>query len=64
MPDMDGFATCEEIRNQSEVPIIMLTAREQNEDIVKGFKLGADDYITKPFDERVLLARMEALARR
>jgi DNA-binding response OmpR family regulator len=64
MPDMDGFATCEEIRSQSEVPIIMLTAREQNEDIVKGFKLGADDYITKPFDERVLLARMEALARR
>jgi DNA-binding response OmpR family regulator len=64
MPDMDGFATCEEIRSQSEVPIIMLTAREQNEDIVKGFNLGADDYITKPFDERVLLARMEALARR
>ncbi|WP_273852595.1 response regulator transcription factor [Guptibacillus spartinae] len=64
MPDMDGFATCREIRNQSEIPIIMLTAREHNEDIVKGFKLGADDYITKPFDERVLLARMEALARR
>ena len=64
MPDMDGFATCEKIRNQSDVPIIMLTAREQNEDIVKGFRSGADDYITKPFDERILLARMEALARR
>ncbi|WP_283154190.1 response regulator transcription factor [Guptibacillus hwajinpoensis] len=64
MPDMDGWKTCEEIRKQSDVPIIMLTAREQSEDIVKGLKLGADDYITKPFDERVLLARMEAVARR
>lgn len=64
MPDMDGWMACEEIRKDSDVPIIMLTAREQTEDVIKGLKLGADDYITKPFDERVLLARMEAVSRR
>lgn len=52
------------IRSFSSVPIIMLTARDQQEDLIKGFKLGADDYITKPFDELELVARMEALLRR
>lgn len=64
MAGMDGFALCEEIRRFSEVPIIMVTAREQQRDIVKGLSLGADDYITKPFDERELIARINALLRR
>lgn len=64
MPEMDGWDLCQEIRQITDVPIIMVTAREQKEDIVKGLKLGADDYITKPFNEDELLARMEALLRR
>lgn len=64
MPDMDGWEVCREIRKSSNVPIIMLTARDQQEDIVKGLRLGADDYMTKPFGEEELLARMEALLRR
>ena len=64
MPEMDGWELCREIRRFSDVPIIMLTAREQQEDIIKGLKLVADDYITKPFNEEELLARMEALLRR
>ena len=58
MPDMSGFELCAKIRDFSDVPIIMLTAREQQEDIVKGLKLGADDYITKPFEVDQLLARV------
>lgn len=64
MPDMDGFELCQRIRQFSNLPIMMVTARAQNEDVVKGLKLGADDYITKPFNDEVLLARMEALLRR
>ncbi|WP_188207706.1 response regulator transcription factor [Alkalibacillus aidingensis] len=64
MPEMDGWEVCEEIRNKSDVPLIMLTARDQKEDIIKGLNLGADDYVTKPFDEEELLARIEALLRR
>ncbi|SEQ95774.1 DNA-binding response regulator, OmpR family, contains REC and winged-helix (wHTH) domain [Virgibacillus subterraneus] len=64
MPEMDGWELCQEIRSISDVPIIMVTARDQKEDIVKGLKLGADDYIAKPIDENELLARMEALLRR
>lgn len=64
MPEMDGWELYREIRKVSDVPIIMLTAREQQEDIIKGLKLGADDYVTKPFNEGELLARMEALLRR
>ncbi|MDN7242166.1 response regulator transcription factor [Planococcus sp. N028] len=64
MPEMDGWELCREIREFSDVPIIMLTAREQSKDIIKGLKLGADDYVTKPFNEEELLARMEALLRR
>lgn len=64
MPEMDGWELCKEIRLFSDVPIIMLTARQQQEDIIKGLNLGADDYITKPFDEKELLARMGAVLRR
>lgn len=64
MPDMDGWELCREIRKVSEVPIVMLTALEQQEDIIKGLNLGADNYITKPFNEEELLARMKALLRR
>ncbi|MCG3419730.1 MULTISPECIES: response regulator transcription factor [Oceanobacillus] len=64
MPKMNGWELCKEIRRFSEVPIIMVTAREQKEDIVKGLRLGADDYITKPFNEEELVARMDALLRR
>lgn len=64
MPEMDGWKLCQEIRRFSDVPIIMLTARDQREDIIKGLQLGADDYITKPFNEDELLARMSALLRR
>lgn len=64
MPDMDGWETCKRIREFSDVPIIMLTARAEKSDIVKGLGTGADDYITKPFDSRELLARIEAIFRR
>ncbi|WP_059172841.1 response regulator transcription factor [Bacillus sp. FJAT-27445] len=64
MPDMDGLATCKKIRETYDVPIIMLTARDSTEDVVKGLKIGADDYLTKPFNEKELLARMEAVMRR
>ncbi|SER94245.1 DNA-binding response regulator, OmpR family, contains REC and winged-helix (wHTH) domain [Gracilibacillus ureilyticus] len=64
MPETSGWELCRKIRSHSNIPIIMVTAREQKEDIVKGLKLGADDYVTKPVDEDELLARMEALLRR
>jgi len=64
MPKMDGWQTCEEIRKLSNVPILMLTAREDKSDIVKGLNLGADDYLTKPFHDQELIARVNALLRR
>lgn len=64
MPAMDGWATLKRIREFSEVPIIMLTARNDQDDIIKGLKNGADDYISKPFNEKELLARIEAVLRR
>ncbi|SDC46373.1 DNA-binding response regulator, OmpR family, contains REC and winged-helix (wHTH) domain [Pelagirhabdus alkalitolerans] len=64
MPNLDGWELCRSIRQISTVPIIMITARDQKQDIVKGLKLGADDYITKPFEESELLARIEAVQRR
>lgn len=64
MPEMDGWTTCKKIRDFSNVPIIMLTARSAKEDIVKGLKTGADDYLSKPFNEQELLARIEAVIRR
>lgn len=64
MPDMDGWEVCKKIRELSTIPVIMLTARTDKADIVKGLEFGADDYITKPFDERELVARVNALLRR
>ncbi|WP_175990277.1 response regulator transcription factor [Bacillus sp. Marseille-Q1617] len=64
MPELSGWETCERIRSFSDVPIIMLTARDTKEDVVKGLNAGADDYITKPFDEEELLARVNAQLRR
>ena len=64
MPVMDGWAVCREIRAESDVPIIMLTAREEETDKVMGLELGADDYITKPFSMRELMARVKANMRR
>lgn len=64
MPDMNGWDTCKKIREFSDVPIIMLTARTDKTDVVKGLSTGADDYITKPFDSSEPLARIEAVFRR
>ena len=64
MPGMDGFAVLREMRAFSDVPVIMLTARDDVLDKVKGLELGADDYVTKPFDHLELLARVKALLRR
>lgn len=64
LPGMDGFELCELVRSHSTVPILMLTAREQRDDKVRGFELGGDDYLTKPFDPVELLARVKALLRR
>lgn len=64
MPQMDGWETCRKIREFSRVPIIMVTARNQTPDIVQGLKQGADDYVTKPFHEEELLARIQAVLRR
>ena len=64
MPVMDGWGVCRTIRNESQTPIIMLTAKGETDDKVSGLKAGADDYITKPFEMREVLARMEAVLRR
>lgn len=64
MPYIDGFEACKRIREQSDVPIIMLTARDGSDDIVQGFELGSDDYITKPFKTVEVIARIEAILRR
>src|SRR5690606_11789119 len=64
MPGASGFQVCETIRNTSSVPILMLTVRGEEEDLVKALELGADDYMTKPFSPRTLLARIKALLRR
>lgn len=64
MPEINGWVTAKMIRSFSNVPIIMLTARDQSADMVKGLGIGADDYITKPFEEEILLARIRALLRR
>ncbi|EFO81387.1 two component transcriptional regulator [Oscillochloris trichoides DG-6] len=64
MPYVDGFEACERIRAQSDVPIVILTSRDGTEDVVHGFELGADDYITKPFKTVELIARVESILRR
>ena len=64
LPGMDGFEVCRKVREKSQVPIIMLTAREDEVDKVLGLELGADDYITKPFSISELIARVDAVCRR
>lgn len=64
LPDMGGFEVCKSIRKESKVPIIMLTAKGEEVDKILGFELGADDYITKPFSPRELLARIKAILKR
>ncbi len=64
MPVMDGMTACERLRELTDVPIIMVTARTAEEDVLSGFRKGADDYVTKPFRVKELLARVEALLRR
>src|SRR6478735_8682982 len=64
MPGASGFQVCEAIRRNSRVPIMMLTVRGEEEDLVRALELGADDYLTKPFSPRTLLARAKALLRR
>ncbi len=64
MPKMDGWQVCREIRAYSGVPIIMLTARADERDELQGFQLGVDEYITKPFSPKILVARIEAILRR
>lgn len=64
LPGMDGFALCEQLREWTDVPIIMLTARAAEKDVVLGLRLGADDYVTKPFHMNELIARIEAVLRR
>src|SRR5690606_4752168 len=64
MPGASGFQVCEAIRARSAVPIMMLTVRGEEEDLVRALELGADDYLTKPFSPRTLLARVKALLRR
>lgn len=64
MPGMTGFDVCSAIRSRSTVPVMMLTARGEEQDLVRALDLGADDYLTKPFSPRTLLARVKALLRR
>lgn len=64
LPDTDGFTLCRRMRREADTPIIMLTVRGDDEDVVQGLELGADDYIQKPFSPRQLVARIQAVLRR
>ena len=64
MPEMDGFETLKELRHISDVPVLMLTARAEEQDELQGFSLGADEYIAKPFSPKALLARIDAILKR
>lgn len=64
LPDGIGYSFCEYVRTKSEVPIIFLTVRDEEEDMIRGLDMGADDYITKPFRMRILLSRIQAVLRR
>ncbi|MFW6205477.1 MAG: response regulator transcription factor [Actinomycetota bacterium] len=64
LPDMDGFEVCDRIRRVSDAPVIMVTARSQLDARIEGLRIGADDYLVKPYDLRELLARIEAVLRR
>ena len=64
LPEIDGWSVCRRIRKESAVPIIMLTARSDEDDTLLGFELGADEYVTKPFSPKVLVARAKTLLKR
>jgi len=64
LPDIDGFEVCRQVRTKGDVPILMLTARKEDIDKIVGLELGADDYLTKPFNPRELVARVKAILRR
>ncbi len=64
MPKMDGWGVCQEIRRMSQVPIVMLTARSEERDELRGFELGVDEYVTKPFSPKILVARVAAILKR
>jgi DNA-binding response OmpR family regulator len=64
MPGVDGFTVCQTVRTRSSIPVIILSARSDENDIVRALELGADDYLTKPFSPRTLLARIHAILRR
>jgi DNA-binding response OmpR family regulator len=64
LPDMDGFALCSSIRRNLSIPVIMLTARHLEPDVISGFEHGADDYITKPFNMKILMARLRTVLAR
>ena len=64
MPDLNGLRVCQSLRSTSQMPIIMLTAKTEEESVLKGFGLGADDYVTKPFSSEELMARVKAVLRR
>ena len=64
LPKLNGFDVCHRIRQESDTPVIMLTARDEEEDVLRGLKLGADDYVAKPFSAKQLIARMTAVLRR
>ena len=64
MPVMDGLEVCKQVRKMSDLPIIMLTAKDEDDDRILGLEIGADDYITKPFNSREVVARIKAVLRR
>ena len=64
VPKLNGFEVCRRIRDEGRTPVVMLTARHEEEDVIRGLKLGADDYVTKPFSPKQLVARTEAVLRR
>ena len=64
LPKMDGFEVCNRIRKYTTIPVIILSAKEENEDIIKGLEIGADDYITKPFNHRELILRIAKILKR
>lgn len=64
LPDTDGFSLCQQLRRSADIPVILLTVRNDEEDVLRGFEVGADDYITKPFSPRQLVARARAVLRR
>ena len=64
LPGKDGFEVCRELRRRGDTPVLMLTARDDDIDAIVGLELGADDYVTKPFNPRALMARVKAILRR